>query len=299
LLQQPFSRLLALTPSHWEHIALAPPYGPHSSRRQTTLYQLLHDLHSGRLLGSWCKYLLDAVAGLMLVQNLTGLFLWGKPRWQRWRRSRALTWSLSLAVVLGAGSAYAADPALSSAAFTPFVEAKQTGDLQRLLAVFQRVGQANTEAAAMALVYAGLSDQVLAGLPEEHTQQVLTTAQDVLIRMTDTQAWKSLYRATAKHPDWHVRSMLLEVINTRVSTDERAQKAVIASLTDSTDAVAFKAIDMAGDMRLKQAVPALMRLVMTKWGQHVGIGAAKATAALEKITGTAEPAGWQEWVQKH
>jgi len=117
--------------------------------------------------------------------------------------------------------------------------------------------------------------------------------------MTDTQAWKSLYRATAKHPDWHVRSMLLDVIHTRVSTDERAQKALIASLTDSTDAVAFKAIDMAGDMRLKQAVPALMRLVMTKWGQHVGIGAAKATAALEKITGTAEPAGWQEWVQKH
>jgi hypothetical protein len=70
------------------------------------------------------------------------------------------------------------------------VEAKQTGDLQRLLAVFQRVGQADTEAAATALVYAGLSDQVLAGLPEEHTQQVLTTAQDVLIRMTDTRAWK-------------------------------------------------------------------------------------------------------------
>ncbi len=89
------------------------------------------------------------------------------------------------------------------------------------------------------------------------------------------------------------------MVNTRLSTDERAQKAVVASLTDSTDAVAFKAIDMVGDVRLQKAVPALMRLVMTKWGQHVGIGAAKATAALEKITGTAEPAGWQEWVHKH
>ncbi len=299
LWRQPFAPLLALTPSQWEHTALAPPYGPHHSRRQTTLYQLLHDLHSGKLLGSWCKYLLDGVAGLMLVQNLTGLFLWGKPRWQRWRRARALTCSLSLAVLLGVGSASGADLAPPPAAFTPFVEAKQTGDLQRLLSVFQHVGQADTEAATTAIVYAGLSDQVLAGLPEEHAQQVLTTAQEVLIRMTDQQAWKRIYQATAKHPDWHVRSMLLDVVNTRLSTDERAQKAVVASLTDSTDAVAFKAIDMVGDVRLQKAVPALMRLVMTKWGQHVGIGAAKATAALEKITGTAEPAGWQEWVHKH
>jgi photosystem II stability/assembly factor-like uncharacterized protein len=299
LLRQPFSLLLALTPSQWEHTALAPPYGPHLSRRQTTLYQFLHDLHSGKLLGNWCKYLLDGVAGLMIVQNLTGLFLWGKPRWQRWRRARVLTGALSLAVVLGLGSASAAEPALPPAAYTPFMEAKQTGDLQRLLTVLQRVGQADTEAAVTAIVYAGLSAQVLAGLTEEHTQQVLTTAQEVLSRMTDKQAWKSIYQATARHPDWHVRSMLLDVVHTRVSTDEPAQKAVVASLTDSTDAVAFKAIDMAGDVRLKKAVPALIRLVMTKWGQHVGIGAAKATVALEKITGTAEPAGWQEWVNTH
>jgi len=43
----------------------------------------------------------------------------------------------------------------------------------------------------------------------------------------------------------------------------------------------------------------LIRLVMTKWGQHVGIGAAKATVALEKITGTAEPSGWNEWVNRN
>jgi HEAT repeat protein len=179
------------------------------------------------------------------------------------------------------------------------VEARQSGDLQRLLAVFRRLGQADTADAATAVLYAGLSDQILAGLTAEHAHQVLTTAQEVLIRMTDKQAWKSIYRATARHPDWHVRAMLLDVVQTRVSTDERAQKALVRSLTDSTDAVAFKAIDMAGDLRLKQAVPALMRLVIAKWGQHVGIGAAKATAALEKITGTAEPAGWHEWMNKN
>ena len=119
------------------------------------------------------------------------------------------------------------------------------------------------------------------------------------MRMTEKQAWKSIYKATSRHPDWHVRSMLLDVVRTRVSTDERAQKALITSLTDSTDGVAFKAIDMVGDLRLKQAVPALMRLVMAKWGQHVGIGAAKATLALEKIPAQAEPAGWQEWVHKN
>jgi photosystem II stability/assembly factor-like uncharacterized protein len=293
---QKFYPLVALVPSEWQHTTLAPPYGLHHSRRQTTLYQLLHDLHSGKLLGLWFTFLLDGVAGLMLLQSLTGLWLWGKPRWQRWRRSQAL---ISLAVLLGLSSAYAADPALPPAAFTPFVQAKQTGDLPQLLAVLQRVGQADTEEAATAILYAGLSEQILADLTEAHARQVLTTAQEVLSRMTHKQAWKSIYKATAKHPDWQVRAMLLEVVKTRLSTDERAQKALVTSLTDSTDAVAFKAIDMAGDLRLKKAVPALIRLVVAKWGQHVGIGAAKATVALEKITGTAEPAGWHEWVQRN
>ena len=299
LLRQKFHSLVALALSPWEQTALAPPYGLQHAKRQTTLYQLLHDLHSGKLLGSWCKYLFDLVAGLMLLQNLTGLFLWGKPRWQRWRRSRVLACCIGLAVVPGMPAAYAADTTLPPAAFTPFMEAKQTGDLQQLLAVLQRVGQADTEDAATAILYAGLSDRILAGLSEAHTQQVLTTAQAVLLQMTEKQAWKSIYRATSRHPDWRVRSMLLDVVKTRVSTDERAQKALVTSLTDSTDGVAFKAIDLVGDLRLKQAVPALMRLVMAKWGQQVGIGAAKATLALEKITGTAEPAGWQEWVNKN
>ena len=119
LLWQKFHTLIALAPSQWEHTVLAPPYGPHDSKRQTTLYQLLHDLHSGRLLGSRCKYLFDLVAGLMLLQNLTGLFLWVQPRWQRWRRSRLLACSISLVIVLGVPPAYAADTTLPPAAFTP------------------------------------------------------------------------------------------------------------------------------------------------------------------------------------
>lgn len=299
LLWQKFHNLIGLTPAPWQQTSLAPPYGLQHSMRQTTLYQLLHDLHSGRLLGRWCTYLLDVVAGLMLLQNLTGLYLWWQPRWRRWRRPRVLAYPVGLALVWGVTAAAAADMTLPQAALTPFMEARQSGDLQQLLVVFQRLGQADTEDAATAILYAGLSDQILAGLTEDHTRQVLTAAEEALMRMTEKQAWKSIYRATASHPDWHVRAMLLDVVKTRLSTDERAQKALVTSLTDSTDAVAFKAIDMAGDLRLKKAVPALMRLVIAKWGQHVGLGAAKATMALEKITGTAEPAGWQEWVNKN
>jgi len=89
LFSQGFRNLAALAPPKWEKIPLTPPYGPNRSVRQTNLYQLLHDLHSGRLLGTWFKYALDLVAGLMVLQNVTGLVLWGFPRWIRWRRSRS------------------------------------------------------------------------------------------------------------------------------------------------------------------------------------------------------------------
>ncbi len=88
LWQQKLTALVAGAPAPWRPTPLAPPYGPHRSMRQTTLYQLLHDLHSGKLLGRWFVYLLDIVAGLMLLQTVTGLFLWSFPRWQRWQRSR-------------------------------------------------------------------------------------------------------------------------------------------------------------------------------------------------------------------
>jgi hypothetical protein len=299
LWRQKLSPLVALAPAPWEHSALTPPYGPQRTLRHTTLYQLLHDLHSGRLLGPWCTYLLDLVAGLMLLQTGTGLFLWGAPRWRRWRWATRLAGVTSVLALVGAVSASAAEPGPSPAARSQFTAARQTGDLPALLAVLQRVGQGNNADAAKAVLYAGLAEPILTGLSEAEAQQVLTTAQAVLIGMTEPQAWKVIYRATTRHPDWRVRSMLLEVVKTRATTEDRAQKAIIASLTDSTDAVALKAIEMAGDLRLKAAVPALMQLVIAKWGQHVGVGAAKATIALGKITGTTEPAGWHEWVNKH
>jgi hypothetical protein len=62
------------------------------------------------------------------------------------------------------------------------------------------------------------------------------------------------------------------VINTQVSTEP------------------LKAIDDGGDLRLEEAVPALMRLVMTKWGGTWGLVPPRPQRT-GKITGTAEPAG--------
>ncbi len=83
---QKYYVLASLAPPQWEQIPLLPPYGPDRSIRQTTLYRLLHDLHSGELLGRWFQYGLDIVAGLMIMQTVSGLLLWGVPRRQRRRR---------------------------------------------------------------------------------------------------------------------------------------------------------------------------------------------------------------------
>ncbi|MDH3900042.1 MAG: PepSY domain-containing protein, partial [Gammaproteobacteria bacterium] len=45
-----------------------------------TLERLLLDLHSGRILGSWGVYLVDAAAVLFLLLAISGVWLWGKRR---------------------------------------------------------------------------------------------------------------------------------------------------------------------------------------------------------------------------
>lgn len=181
----------------------------------------------------------------------------------------------------------------------PFEEAKKTGDIPALLAVFRNAGQANNKDAVTTLLYAGLSDKILEGLSEEQTRQVLVGAQEVLAGMTDPQAWKVIYKAVSEHTNWRVRAMLLDVYKPLVPSEKRARRAIVTAITDTTDAVALKAIEMAGDLNIKEAVPKLMRVVIAKWGQNVGVGVAKATVALEKITGTTDPAGWYDWVNKN
>ena len=190
----------------------------------------------------------------------------------------------------------AAAPAPPVDAVKAFADAKPRGDVA---AVFRRFAQHDTKEAVLAIVYAGLSESMLTDLGVEQTQQMLQTARDALTGLTDIRAWKAVCKAVYKHPDWRVRSMLLDVVGTRLPDEPRAEKAVARAIGDNTDAVSHKAIDMAGEFRLKRTAPKLMKMVIAKWGQHVGVSAAKATLALEKITGSAEPADWQAWVNQN
>ena len=88
LYQQKYHAFAALAPPSWAQRPLAPPFGPGRAMRQTTLYQLLHDLHSGALLGRWFQYALDIAVALMIMQHVSGLLLWVVPRWRRRRRRR-------------------------------------------------------------------------------------------------------------------------------------------------------------------------------------------------------------------
>ncbi len=45
-----------------------------------SLERVLLDLHSGRILGNWGVYLMDAAAILFLLLAITGVWLWGKRR---------------------------------------------------------------------------------------------------------------------------------------------------------------------------------------------------------------------------
>jgi hypothetical protein len=190
----------------------------------------------------------------------------------------------------------------SPEALKPFEDARQKGDIQALLTTFRTIGQGNNKDAAIALLNAGLSGKILEGLSEEQIQQVLVTAQEALSRLTDLEAWKIILRTTPEHPDWRVRSMLLDVAKTQISSEKnekRTKRAIISCIHDSTDAVALKAIDMAGDLKIAEAVPKLLQVVLAKWGQNVGVGAAKGAIALEKITGTSAPEKWYEWINKN
>ncbi len=210
-----------------------------------------------------------------------------------------LLWVVSLVWAEGYATGRSAVPSPPPGALQPFVEARQAGDIEALRALLRQVGQPDTKEAALAIVYAGLSERILDGLSPVQTQHLLGTAQEVLTRMTAARAWKVTYKAVSKHPDWQGRSMLLDVLRTRLPDHKRAQKALVSAIADSTDAVAIKAIEMAGELKIERAVPKLMRVVIAKWGQHVGVSVAKAILALERLTGSSEPAAWHAWVNEH
>ncbi len=200
----------------------------------------------------------------------------------------------------GAGFVHAAKRTAPPAqAVKAFAAAKDGGDGAAILALYDQYAAQDDKAGALAILYAGLGEAVLQDCDDQQARPLLDAAQAALLNMTDKAARKEIYKAVRRHLDWRVRAMLLNIARLRYPEERRAEKAILIALTDHVDAVAIRAVEIAVELEIKRAVPKLIKLVMDKWGQHVGVGAAKAKVALEQLTGHTKPTAWYEWVSRN
>lgn len=180
-----------------------------------------------------------------------------------------------------------------------FATAKDSGDVAAILALYDQYAAQDDKTAALAILYAGLGEVVLHDCDDQQARPLLDAAQAALLNMTDKSARKEIYKAARKHLDWRVRAMVLDIARIRYHEEKRAGKAILMALNDHVDAVAIRAVEISIELQIKRAVPKLIKLVMDKWGQHVGVGAAKARVALEQLTGHTKPTAWYEWVSQN
>ena len=193
----------------------------------------------------------------------------------------------------------ARQPTPPAQAVKEFAAAKDSGDVAAIIALYEQYAAQDNKTAALAILYAGLGEAVLHDCDDQQAQPFLDAAQAALLNMTDKSARKEIYKAVRKHPDWRVRNMLLNIARVRFHEEKRAEKAILIALMDHVDAVAIRAVEISIELKIKRAVPKLIKLVMDKWGQHVGVGAAKAKVALEQLTGHTKPTSWYEWVSQN
>ncbi len=218
----------------------------------------------------------------------------------RMARIAILTGLMVLLTTIGADLAQAAKPPKPPAqALKEFVDASDRGDIPAILALYEKYAAQDTKDAALAILYAGLHYKVTQFLSEKQTKQLFEAAEAALLQMTDKGARKETYKAVRRHPEWRARAMLLNIARIRFHEETRAEKAILMALTDYIDAVSIRAIEMTMELGIQRAVPRLIKLVIDKWGQHVGLGAAKARMALEQLTGHQKPTGWYDWVRQN
>ena len=184
-------------------------------------------------------------------------------------------------------------------ALKEFVDASDRGDIPAILALYEKYAAQNNKEGALAILYAGLHYKVTQFLSEKQTKAAPCGGGGVAVDMTDKGARKEMYKAVRRHPEWRVRAMVLNIAHSRFHEEKRAEKAILMALTDYIDAVSIRAIEMTMELGIERAVPRLIKLVIDKWGQHVGLGAAKAKMALEQLTGYEKPTGWYEWVRQN
>ena len=204
-----------------------------------------------------------------------------------------------LFTTMGDGAQAAKAPKPPAQALKECEAASERGDIPAVLALYEKYAAQDNKQGALALLYAGLHYKVTQFLSEKETKQLLAGAQASLLQMTDKGARKEMYKAIRRHPEWRVRAMLLDIAFLRFHEEKRAEKAILMALTDYIDAVSIRAIEMTMELDIERAVPRLIKLVVDKWGQHVGLGAAKAKMALEHLTGYEKPTGWYEWVRQN
>ena len=193
----------------------------------------------------------------------------------------------------------ARQPTPPAQAVKEFAAAKDSDDGGAIFALYEQYAAQDDKTAALAILYAGLGEVVLHDCDDQQARPFLDAAQAALLNMTDKSARKEIYKAVRKHPDWRVRIMLLDIARARHHEEKRAEKAILIALMDHVDAVAIQAVEISIELQIKRAVPKLIKLVMDKWGQHVGVGAAKARVALEQLTGHTKPTSWYEWVSQN
>ena len=220
----------------------------------------------------------------------------------RARLTRVASLACAVLLLLSAGVSLvhaARQPAPPAQAVKEFAATKENGDVAAILALYDQYATQDDKSAALAILYAGLGEVVLHDCDDQQARPFLDAAEAALLSMTDKAARKEIYKAARKHLDWRVRIMVLDIARVRYHEEKRAEKTILIALTDHVDAVAIRAVEISIELGIKRAVPKLIKLVMDKWGQHVGVGAAKAKVALEQITGQTKPTAWYEWVSQN
>ena len=220
----------------------------------------------------------------------------------RARLNRATGLACVLLLLLSAGSSFvhaARRPAPPAQAVKEFAAAKESGDVPAILSLFDQYAAQDDKTGALAILYAGLGEPVLGDFDDQQARPLLDAAEAALLNMAEKSARKEIYKSVRRHRDWRVRVMVLNIARLRYHEERRAEKAILIAINDHVDAVAIRAVEISIELEIKRAVPKLIKLVMDKWGQHVGVGAAKAKVALEQITGHTKPTAWYEWVSQN
>ena len=216
-------------------------------------------------------------------------------------RTAGLACAALLLLSAGADFAHAARKSAPPAqAVKEFAAAKDSGNTRCHVGSLRAIQRAQDDkTGALAILYAGLGEGVLGDVDDQQARPLLDAAEAGLLNMTDKSARKEIYKAVRRHLDWRVRVMVLNIARLRFHEERRAEKAILIAINDHVDAVAIRAVEISIELEIKRAVPKLIKLVMDKWGQHVGVGAAKAKVALEQITGHTKPTAWYEWVSQN